>query len=94
MQAMQEGNPTRLASRGLDVPHPPTLILQGTVDKNVTPEMQENFAKSYRAAGGSVDLEIFVNEPHLFALTPGPDTDRANQLTKNFIAAQIRKQYG
>lgn len=94
VQAMKEGNPTRLLSQGLPVSLPPTLILQGTADKNVTPEMQEQFATAYRAAGGTVDLEIFANAPHLFALAPGPDTDRANQLAKAFVAAQIRRHRG
>lgn len=93
IHTMQEGNPQRLLSRGLHVSLPPTLILQGTADTNVTPEMQERFATAYRAAGGTVDVEIFANAPHIFALGPGPATDRANQLAKAFIAAEIREPH-
>lgn len=90
VEAMQEGNPQRILSRNLKVPLPPTLLLQGTADANVTVEMQQHFAEAYKAAGGAIDLEIFPNMPHVFALGPSPATDQAIQLAKAFIAAQIR----
>jgi acetyl esterase len=89
LQAMQEGNPTLILSRGEMAEHPPTLILQGTVDRNVTPEMQERFTAAYRAAGGSIELVTFENIPHAFTLTSGPATDRALALMKAFIARQL-----
>jgi acetyl esterase len=89
-EGMQEGNPTLLLSRGEKSELPPTLIIQGTADKNVTPAMQERFAAAYRAAGGVVDLEIFPDMPHLFALEPGPNTERAIGLMKAFIARQLK----
>lgn len=88
-QAMREGNPTLILSRGEKVEHPPVLILQGTGDINVTPEMQERFATAYRSMGGSIDLETFPNSPHGFTLRPGPATDRAITLMKAFIAQQV-----
>ena len=90
-QAMQEGNPTLILSRGEKVEHPPTLILQGTADRNVTPEMQERFAAAYRTADGSVELVIFPDTPHGFTLNPGPATDRGIALMKAFIARQFGK---
>ena len=33
--------------------------------------MQERFATAYRAAGSTVDLEVFPDAPHMFALSPG-----------------------
>ena len=84
IRAMEEGNPQRVLSRGLNVEPPPTLILQGTRDANVTVVMQERFVAAYRAAGGSADLEIFPNMPHLFAYEPGPATDRALDLMQHF----------
>jgi len=90
INAMQEGNPKLALSRGERVERPPTLILQGTADRNVTPEMQERFAAAYRATGGSVELEIFPNIPHAFTLTAGPATDRALALMKAFISQQLR----
>jgi acetyl esterase/lipase len=88
-QAMQEGNPTLILARGERVEHPPTLLLQGTADRNVTPEMQERFVAGYRAAGGSIELVTFPNTPHGFTLNPGPETDRALALMKAFIARQL-----
>lgn len=90
IQAMQEGNPTLILSRGEKVEHPPVLILQGKdADINVTVEMQERFATAYRSARGSIDLETFPNTPHGFTLRPGPATDRAIALMKAFIARQV-----
>ncbi len=89
-QAMQEGNPTLILSRGERVEQPPTLILQGTADLNVTPEMQERFVAAYRAAGGSIELVTFPNTPHAFTVRPGPETDRAIALMKAFIARQLQ----
>jgi len=87
---MQEGNPTMLLLRGEKAQLPPTLIIQGTADKNVTPAMQQRFATAYRAAGGTVDLEIFPDAPHIFALSPGPDSERSLSLMKTFIVRQLR----
>lgn len=92
VDAMREGNPTLALSRGESVAHPGALILQGTADKNVTPEMQQRFVSAYRAAGGAVDLEIFSDTPHGFTLAQGPATDRAVTLMKAFIARQLGLQ--
>jgi acetyl esterase/lipase len=89
-RAMQEGNPTLALSRGERVDRPPALILQGTADRNVTPEMQQRFVAAYRAGGGAADVAIFPDTPHAFTLTPGPATDRAIALAKAFIAQQLQ----
>lgn len=89
VQAMQEGNPTLILERGERVEHPPMLLLQGTADRNVTPQMQRRFATAYRAAGGSIELITFPDTPHGFTLSRGPDTDRAITLMKEFIARQL-----
>lgn len=91
VQAMREGDPTLILSRGERAEHPPTLILQGTIDRNVTPEMQERFTAAYRTAGGSIDLVMFPNIPHAFTLNTGPATDRALVLIKTFIARQLSR---
>jgi len=91
-ETVWEGNPTTILERGEAVEMPPALIVQGTVDANVTPALQERFAAAYRAAGGSVELEIFPDQPHLFTRQPGPDTDRAHALMKDFIARQLAER--
>ena len=94
LQAMQEGNPTLILSRGERVEHPPALILQGTADRNVLPEMQERFVAAYRGVGGSIELVTFPDIPHGFTVRPGPATDRAIELMKAFIARQLGRAGG
>jgi acetyl esterase len=88
-ETVWEGNPTTLLERGEAVEMPPPLIIQGTEDVNVTPALQERFAAAYRAAGGTVELAIFPDQPHVFTAQPGPDTDRAHALMKDFVARQL-----
>ncbi|HET7095201.1 MAG TPA: alpha/beta hydrolase, partial [Thermomicrobiales bacterium] len=83
---MREANPQLILDRGERVELPPTIIVQGTADQNVTPAMQERFAAAYRKAGGILELDEFPNEPHGFANAPGPDTERALALLEAFAA--------
>ena len=88
-EAMQEGNPQLILDRGEAVELPPTLIIQGTADTNLTMAMTERFVAAYRAAGGAIELEKFPDMPHGFGNTPGPDADRALALMKAFVARQL-----
>jgi acetyl esterase/lipase len=85
-----EGNPQQILDRGEPVTLPPLLIMQGDLDDNVLPEFQETFAASYRAAGGECRLEIFAGCEHMWVAQPGPQTDRAHEMVKAFIARQLR----
>jgi acetyl esterase len=64
--AMDEGNPQRILDRGEPADLPPALLIQGTNDDNVTPDMASSFATAYRKAGGDFQLEVFPGEPHAF----------------------------
>src|SRR5436190_170636 len=64
--AMREGNPQLILERGEKVSLPSLLILQGTKDDNVTPDMAQRFATAYDTAGGKVALETFADQPHTF----------------------------
>ena len=64
--AMVEGSPYDIVMRGEAQRLPSLLILQGTNDDNLTPDMQQRFAEAHRAKGGSVELAIFEGEPHGF----------------------------
>ncbi len=88
-ESVWEGNPTTILERGESVELPPALIVQGTIDANVTPALQERFAGAYRAAGGAVEVALFPDQPHLFTRQPGPETDRAHALIRAFIARQL-----
>ena len=86
---MREGNPQMVLERGEHTHLPPMIILQGTKDSNVPLSISENFVKAYQAAGGSVERELFPDMPHAFARDPGPETDRAIELMKAFLARQF-----
>src|SRR5213078_311244 len=47
---MEEGNPQLILERGeATLPLPPAIVVQGTGDDNVTPDMADRFAAAYRA---------------------------------------------
>ena len=89
--AMEEGNPQRILDRGEPVEKPPALIMQGTADDNLTPDMARNFAAAYTRAGGSIAFHEFGGEPHAFiARDPAaPNAQRALGLIADFIRHQI-----
>jgi acetyl esterase/lipase len=85
-----EGNPALILQRGEKVTLPPLLIMQGELDSNVPWQIQEKFAQAWRAAGGECELEIFKGCEHMWIQDPGPQTDRAHEVLKAFIAKQLR----
>ena len=85
-----EGNPQHILERGEAVLMPPMFVLQGELDDNVLPAVQEHFVATYRAAGGEVDYEVFPGAEHRWIIQPGPQTDRAIDMIKAFIARQLR----
>jgi acetyl esterase/lipase len=91
-ETIHEGNPQEILERGEKVSLPPMYILQGELDDNVLPVVQEKFVATYRAAGGQCEFEIFKGSEHRWVATPGPQTDRAYEQIKAFIARQLRAQ--
>lgn len=89
-QSIHEANPQEILDRGEKVALVPFLIMQGALDDNVLPAMQERFAESYRAAGGSCDYRLFEGSTHEWVAEPGPQTDKARVTVKEFIARQLR----
>jgi acetyl esterase/lipase len=86
-----EANPQQILERGEKVALPPIFILQGALDDNVIPPIQEKFAATYRAAGGECELEIFEGCDHMWVAEPGPQTDRAHEMIRAFIARQLER---
>jgi acetyl esterase/lipase len=84
-----EGNPQQILDRREAVTLPPLLIMQGALDDNVLPAVQEKFAASYRAAGGECELHVFEGCEHEWVAKPGPQTDRAHEMVKAFIARNL-----
>ena len=85
-----QGNPQKILDRGEAGKLTPLLVLQGGADDNVLPELQQQFVDSYRAAGGQCDFEIFPGCEHQWVRKPGPETDRAIEMMKTFIARQLK----
>src|SRR5262245_270657 len=85
-----EGNPQLILERREAVSLVPMLIMQGALDDNVLPAIQEKFAATYRAAGGVCELTVFEGSEHEWVAQPGPQTDRAWAMVKTFIAGQVK----
>jgi acetyl esterase len=84
-----ESNPQQILDRREKVTLVPLLIMQGALDDNVLPAVQEKFASSYKAAGGQCQFHVFEGCEHEWVATPGPQTDRARAMVKAFIARQL-----
>jgi dipeptidyl aminopeptidase/acylaminoacyl peptidase len=87
---IHDGNPQEILDRGEKVALVPLLIMQGELDDNVRPAVQEKFVASYRAAGGECQYELFARCEHLWVREPGPQTDRAHETVRQFIARQLK----
>jgi acetyl esterase/lipase len=88
-ETIHEGNPQEILERKEPVTLRPLLIMQGELDDNVLPSVQQKFAATYRAAGGDVQYELFAKSVHEWVAEPGPQTDRAHAMVKAFIARQL-----
>jgi acetyl esterase/lipase len=89
-ETIHEGNPQAILERREAVTLVPMLIMQGALDDNVLPAVQEKFAATYRAAGGVCELTIFEGSEHEWVAKPGPQTDRAREMVKAFITRQLK----
>jgi acetyl esterase/lipase len=89
-ETIHESNPQEILEREEKVTLVPFLIMQGALDDNVLPVAQEKFAKTYKAAGGDCDYRLFENSVHEWVAEPGPQTDKAREVVKEFIARQLK----
>ena len=89
-EAIHESNPREILAREEKVALVPLLIMQGALDDNVLPAAQEKFVKAYRAAGGECEYHLFENSVHEWVAEPGPQTDKARETVKAFIARQLK----
>ena len=85
--AMDEGSPQAILERKEEVRLSPTLVIQGTKDENLTPDMADRFAAAYRAAGGQIRLEKFEGQPHMFITTDptGAASEAAIGIIADFV---------
>jgi acetyl esterase len=84
-QIMAEANPQTIIERSRGVALPPLLVLQGTKDDNVTPDMAERFVAAYQRAGGHAVLKTFKDQPHTF-VTRDPSTAESQEALKLMCA--------
>ena len=89
-ETIHEANPQEILERREQVTLVPLLIMQGALDDNVLPAAQEKFAATYKAAGGQVDFHVFPGSVHEWVAEPGPQTDRAREMVKAFIARNLK----
>jgi acetyl esterase len=87
---IHESNPQEILERHEQVPLVPLLIMQGALDDNVMPPVQEKFATTYKAAGGKCEFHVFENCEHEWVAKEGPQTDRARAMVKEFVARQLK----
>jgi acetyl esterase/lipase len=88
-ESIHEANPQQILERREPVVLRPLLIMQGALDDNVLPAVQKKFADTYRAAGGDCRCELFENSEHEWTGKPGPQTNRAYEMVKGFIARNV-----
>jgi acetyl esterase/lipase len=88
-ESIHEGNPQEILDRREPVVLRPLLIMQGELDDNVLPAVQKKFAETYRAAGGDCQYQLFEQSEHEWVAKPGPQTDRAHEMVKAFIARNL-----
>jgi len=89
-ETIHESSPQEILDRKEKVTLVPLLIMQGALDDNVLPAFQEKFANTYRAAGGQCEYHLFENSVHEWVAKPGPQTDKARETVKAFIAKQLK----
>jgi acetyl esterase/lipase len=87
---MADGNPQLILERGEADRLPPLLLVQGTDDDNLTPDMADRFALAYAKAGGRVRLEKFAGQPHTFAVKDpmAPASVEAIRMIQGFVRQQ------
>jgi acetyl esterase/lipase len=89
---MTEANPHLILERGEPVASlPPTLVIQGAADLQITPGMAEAFVRAYANAGGVIELAKYPGEDHGFARQDTLNTARAIEAMKWFIARQLNE---
>jgi acetyl esterase len=90
--AMAEANPQTILERGEAKNLPPALLIQGTADNNVTPDMADRFVAAYAKAGGQIALRKFEGQPHTFIVQNPTSAASAEAigLIVNFVRDQTR----
>ena len=89
---MGVGNPQRIVDAGEAATLPPAILLQGTGDDNVTPDMADRFTAAWRTRGGAIELHKFDGQPHTFVMRDPASAAslRACELARDFVLKQAK----
>ncbi len=87
---IHESNPREILERREPAALVPLLVMQGGLDDNMLPSIQEKFVAAYKAAGGSCEYQLFENCEHEWVAKPGPQTDRARYMVKAFVKRNLK----
>src|SRR5256885_14400202 len=90
-ETIHEANPQEILERREPVTMVPLLIMQGALDDNVLPAVQEKIAATYKAAGGQGDFHVFPDSEHEWGAEPRPQTDPAREKGQAFIGRKLKK---
>lgn len=88
LETIHEANPREILERREKVTLRPLLLMQGELDELPT-VVQQRFINAFKRAGGTVEYAIFENSDHQWVSIPGPQTDRAHAMARDFIARQV-----
>ena len=88
---IHESNPQEIIEREEKITMVPFLIMQGALDDNVLPEVQEKFANDLQGRRRRrATIALFEGSVHEWVAEPGPQTDKAREVVKEFIARQLK----
>ena len=88
---ISESNPQEILDRREKVTLVPLLIMQGALDDNVLPPVQEKFAETYTAAGGYCEFHVFREQrARVGREGRAADRSRAARWSRTFIARQLK----
>jgi len=82
---MAEGSPQRIVESGAATHLPPLLMIQGSADTVLTPDMAPRFAGAYAAAGARVELKMFDDVGHTF-ITKEPERPESRAALRELCA--------
>ena len=89
-ETIHESNPQEILERHEPVTFVPLLIMQGALDDNMPPAVQEKFVKTYKAAGGAIEFHVFEKAVHEWVAEETPNTDKARETVKQYIARVLK----
>ena len=89
-ESIHESNPQEILDRKEKVTLKPFLIMQGALDNNMFPTSRKNSCKAIGRRAAPATITIFEGWEHEWVAKPGPQTDKAREVVKQFIARQLK----